>query len=91
MVYNGCVFNALSVFGAGNIVYCVLEVQNVMRPRDQCADPLTYGWTFIPRLIFIILQTFFLFKGPEASISTSSRFRFEPVCYDFCQIFLVEV
>ena len=61
-----------AVFGMGNVVYCALEIQNVMRSRAGCSEQYTYGWTYIPRMIFIVVQTFYLFKGTEVGSTTTT-------------------
>jgi hypothetical protein len=56
------------VFGLGNLVYYAVELRHVLQPRDHCLEKYTYGWSFIPRLVFVIVQTFFLFKGSKVHI-----------------------
>ena len=52
----------ISGFALGNVVYIILEIQFQMSVTTvECSG--TYGWTFVFRLVFIISQTFFLFKN----------------------------
>ena len=59
------VIAAPTVFGVGNVVYCAIELRNVLQPRTNCLEKYTYGWTFVPRFVFIAVQTFVLFKGKK--------------------------
>jgi hypothetical protein len=51
-----------TVFGVGNVIYLGLEISNWVHPEADCNNEYSFGWTFIFRLIFIIVQTFVLFK-----------------------------
>jgi len=54
-------------FALGNIVYIILEIQFQMSSTTvPCSG--TYGWTFVFRLVFIIAQTFFLFKNQTVGV-----------------------
>lgn len=54
-------------FTLGNVVYIILEIQFQMSSStSECAG--TYGWTFVFRLVFIITQTFFLFKNQTLEV-----------------------
>jgi len=58
-------------FTLGNVVYIILEIQSQMSPSTtECSG--TYGWTFVFRLVFIIAQTFFLFKNQTVRSSRPS-------------------
>lgn len=56
----------IAVFGIANLTYISLEI-DVLFSSEECGDPATYGWTFILHLIFVIMQTFFLFKVSEVN------------------------
>ena len=62
----------MSGFALGNVVYIILEIQFQMSATTvSCSG--TYGWTFVFRLVFIVAQTFFLFKNQTVrSLSCNS-------------------
>jgi len=64
------------IFGLGNVVYCALEILGTMTYSAGCPLQATYGWTYIPRLVFVVVQTFFLFKGSQIR-----AFRCEPLAW----------
>ena len=65
--YTNILFN-ITVFAIGNLIYVGLELEYHLGghvPRE--CNPADFGWTFVLRLIFLIVQTFFIFKNPKVS------------------------
>jgi len=56
------IFLTVLVFCVCNIIYISLEIENGSRPRVGC-DNASYWWIFIFRLVFLLIQSFFLFKN----------------------------
>lgn len=42
-----------------------------MVPKEDCYNVVKFGWTFVIHLVFLVLQTFFLFKYPTVKIDGS--------------------
>lgn len=51
------------VFSLGNLLYYGFEIAGYLHMSDDCRSQYRFGWTFILRFIFILLQTYFLFKS----------------------------
>ena len=55
-------FVMFAVFTIGNVIYIALEIEYQFDPvTAKCSG--VYSWTFFFRLVFVLLQTFFLFKN----------------------------
>ena len=56
----------LTVFALGNIIYIGLEIAFLFSPDvPSYCHSAVYDWTFILQLLFVVLQTYFLFKNPQ--------------------------
>ena len=53
------------VFAIGNVIYVGLELGYHLAGDVPNNCKTTFGWIFILRLIFIIIQSFFIFKNPK--------------------------
>ena len=60
----------LVVFGIGNLIYIGLEIEYEFNKEipDYCSGT-RYGWTFILHLLFVTVQTFFILKVDQVSLT----------------------
>ena len=58
----------MAVFAIGNLIYIGLELEYHLGGHvpAEC-NPAVFGWTFLFRLIFIVVQSFFIFKNSKVS------------------------
>lgn len=74
-------------FGIGHLIYISLELENSSHIAPGCSVN-KFWWTYIIRLIFIVVQTFFLFKNQSVHIhkmKVLARFGFAHlIATNFC-------
>lgn len=56
-----------AVFSLGNLIYYSMEIERSMKEDLGCKFTHVLGFTFILRMLFVLIQTYFIFKGPEVS------------------------
>lgn len=62
------------VFSLGNLIYYGFESASYIYLDESCYVRSKYGWTFFLRLVFVLLQTYFMFKRPDGQIKCHQSF-----------------
>jgi len=70
MLFNSCV---CVVFALGNAIYIAIEIQFHMRYSVHSCSGMN-GWTFVFRIVFLVTQTYFLFKNPTVGLINLSLY-----------------
>lgn len=58
-----------AVFAVGNLIYVSLELEYALSDPPEGCKKQTYGWVYVFRFIFVLVQTFLLLKNSSVSVA----------------------